>query len=128
MALRTSWFNQEKGIILYEFEGEWTWVELSQMIQQAEAMAEPMNTPIYTIVDLTRNQMIPSGALSHFRGGTAKAPENWKGAVFVGANMFVRSLVATFAKVYPRLGQRYKTAEAREEAEAMIIKMQSGDG
>jgi hypothetical protein len=101
MGLRASWFDQEKGILLYEFEGEWNWNDLSQMIHQAEMMAETVNRPIYTIVDITRNSIIPSGDLTYFRAGTIKAPENWRGAVFVGHSMLVHSLITTFTKLYP---------------------------
>jgi hypothetical protein len=125
MGLKATWFDTENSIILYEFEGQWTWDDLDVLIGQANVMTNSVAHRVDTIIDLEGNQGMQAGALLRFRTLTVKAPANWGMAVFVGANEYVENLLITLTKVFPKIGERYVTARTIDKARGIILERRS---
>lgn len=116
MSITVNWFDPEHTIIHYDFEGQWSWGELNEVVNQVNEMVRSVGHRVDVIIDVTNGQSTPSGAFSQIQGITAKAPDNWGMGVFVGASGLVRVLVTTFLKIYPRFNQRYALTDTVAEA------------
>lgn len=126
MGIQVDWFDAEqKNIVRYEFIGSWTWDELYNAVNQVNTLMASVDHTVYVIVDFRQGRGVPGGALTHMRSSTMRAADNWGGGVFLGINTFLQALVGTFIKVYPRLGERYQTADSIEHAIAIIDEWRS---
>ena len=121
MAVTVEWFNAEQTIIRYEFVGRWSWEELHDAIEQVQTMIGGVGHRVDIVIDLTQNRGIPSGALAQMRGGTMRANDNWGMGVFIGTGTFIKALLHTFTRVYPKMGERYATADTLEDAHRLIL-------
>jgi hypothetical protein len=45
--------------------------------------------------------------------------------VFVGSGAFIKALLNTFTRVYPKMGERYATADTLEDAHRLILEHRS---
>jgi hypothetical protein len=120
MAIKVTWVNSEKTIAQYNFEGRWTWDDLYHAVQEIKTMLDSVPHQVDIVIDLRNNQSVPPGTLIHLRSITLAASPNWGMGVFVGVNGFIRTLLTTFVKVYPKLGGRYAIVESPEAALALI--------
>lgn len=121
MGLKADWFDDEQTILLYTFDGQWTWDDLLVLIEQANTMTRSVRHQVDTIIDLRLNQSYPFGALMRFRSLTATAPDNWGMAVFVSENDFIGNLLATLTKVFPVIGLRYVMTDTIDAAHDIIM-------
>ncbi len=124
MSVQYGWFDEAHTIILYDLEAGWQWAELENAITNVDRMIREVDYPVYTIVDTSQVNRIPPDILSSIHWGTFNAAPNWCFGVFVGANAFLRALLNTFSRLYPRFRERYVTADSLEEAVALIIERQ----
>lgn len=120
MGIKVNWYDKDKTIVRYEFEGQWRWDDLHEAIKQVNALLESVNHPVYIIIDVTEGTIVPAGAFSHMRMRSMNAAPNWAGGIFVGMNTFLKTLITTFIKVYPKLGERYAVCNTMDEALAVI--------
>lgn len=126
MSVQADWFDTEqKNIIRYEFVGSWTWDDFYTAMNHVNELMATVDHTVYIIIDFRQGRGVPGGALTHMRSNTLRAADNWGGGVFVGINGFLKAIVNTFVQVYPRLGNRYQTAESIEEAVMVIDVWQS---
>lgn len=125
MPVTVEWFNDEHTMIRYEFIGRWSWEELHDAIEQVQAMIGGVSHRVDILIDLSQNQGIPSGALTQMRGGTLRANRNWGMGVFIGTGTFIRALLNTFTRVYPKMGERYATADTLDDALRLIAQQRS---
>jgi hypothetical protein len=127
MTVRYEWFDEAHTIILYDFEAGWQGDELTEAITSVDRMIRDVDYPVYTLVDTSQVNRIPPGILSSIHWGTFNAAPNWRFGVFVGAKAFLRALISTFSRLYPRFRERYVLADSLEEAVALIQERQQED-
>lgn len=120
MSVTVDWFNEEKTIIKYQFEGQWKWEELYIALQQVDVMMNSVQHTVYIIVDYQKSSGVPAGALTHLRSSTMKAAPNWGGGVFIGISSLVQALLNVFTSLNKKLGERYATAKNMETAYSII--------
>ncbi len=127
MPITINWLDADKTIIRYEFEGHWTWTDLHDAIKQVNSMLESVVHPVYVIIDVSKGSVVPSGAISQMRMGNMNPASNWAGGVFVGMSTFLRTLISTFGRVYPKMGERYIVANSMDEALQIIKQKRSSE-
>ena len=123
MTITTRWYDADKTIACYDFVGAWTWEELAAAIAEIEVMLKSVPHRVDVIIDFSKSPgEPPRGILSHIRGKTLSALENWGGGVFVGFSPFLRVLFNTFKRLEPSVGNYYAIADNVEDARAVIMK------
>ncbi len=121
MPITVNWFNEEKTILRYYFEGDWTWADMDAAIARANALLASVDHRVDVLIDIRASQWMPSdGALSYLRRATLNAADNWGMGVFVGLSPLMQATLGIFARVYRTLGARYAAASSVAEAVSII--------
>ncbi len=94
MPWKTTWYDAEETIVLYQPEDPWTWEEFMEGVQKGQAMIRAKPYMVDTIYNLGSNIHMPdSSALSRFRQPYEADPPNSGVNIIVGAPGLVRMLV-----------------------------------
>lgn len=57
MAIKVAWDNNTlKKIILFSFEGDWTWFDCRESLQEAQSIRDDLTSPVYYIYDFSQNR------------------------------------------------------------------------
>lgn len=96
-------FENDNHIVVWEFEGTWTWEEYYDRRREANAVIELCNHPVDMIVDMTRSRILPQNAMSHAGKAVQMAPTNLRKTIFVGSNQFFRIFFRMFTQLYGAL-------------------------
>lgn len=122
MPVSVQWYDEEQHIILYTFEGQWTWEELHGVLNEVSTMMGSVNHRVDAIIDLSSSRFVPSNALLKMRIESDQPSPNWGIGVFVQAGTFINALLETFKRLNRTVSQRYFIANSIDEAIEMIAK------
>lgn len=122
MPILVKWDNDAKTVIRQSFEGAWTWQEFFDSCSKENAgLMKTVPHTVHILSDFTQSGPLPfGGAISQSRNVMKYYPPNWGIIVIVSGSMFIRSLVNTFRRAYPR-GFGIKTFAALSVDEAYKI-------
>ena len=100
MTVRAEWDNTQKTIMRLTFEGAWTWDEYftSAAFVNQQIIAE--NHVVDVIVDLTANNIMPSGALTQGKKAMIAKPANNGITILVGVNPVLQGFYKMFSGLY----------------------------
>jgi hypothetical protein len=108
MAIITRWDNKKNTIVLLEFETEWSWGELEEAVQKADALIGSVENFVDLIIDL-EGSSIPkdfvNAAKTLLASGEARPNEGAR--VVVGANGAMKT-------IYQAIQKTVNTVEGRE--------------
>jgi len=99
MAIITRWDNKKKTVVLLEFESEWSWTELEEAVQKADALIGSVDHFVDLIIDL-EGTSIPKDVLNAAKAllSSGEARPNEGARVVVGANGAMRTIYQTIQK------------------------------
>jgi hypothetical protein len=103
MPVSVKWDNDDKTIICWVFEGNWTWEEYYDQRNAANAEIASAGHRVDMIVDMRTSKILPSGAMTHGKNAIASTPPNLGITVFVGLNTVLRVFYNMFSSLYGRL-------------------------
>lgn len=101
MAIVTRWDNKKKTIVLLEFESEWSWNDLEEAVQQADALIGSVDHFVDLIIDLEGSSIpkdVLNAAQTLLASGSARPNEGVR--VVVGANGTMRTIYQTLQKTF----------------------------
>jgi hypothetical protein len=116
MAVRVRWFNDAQTILVYEFEGNWTWDEFYPAYQRVLEMTRDIPHRIDVLLDLRRAGRLPLNLLTHVRNISDKQTSNAGLSVIVTNSQFIRAMYQTGCKFYNRIQHYFGVANSIEEA------------
>jgi hypothetical protein len=93
-------YDIEHRIVIWEFEGAWTWEEYYAERDAVNTGVEAAAHRVDMIIDMTRSYLLPPNLMSHAGSAARNAPENIGKTVFVGSNAIVRAFFQMFSKLY----------------------------
>ena len=116
MGAHSYWHDDRKTILHQVYEGRCVAADFHTCINDAYGMVNMVNHPVDIIVDMTKATFIGTSFLSAQGNSEAKAQENQRMAVLVGAPAFIRALVNIGKKVAPKTTKNIHFAKSIEEA------------
>jgi hypothetical protein len=125
MSITVGWDNNEKTILIYHYEGKWSWAEYNASISQAEQLLAGRTSPVDVIANFSQSTLLPASALSGFKKSMDSRPINFRLAVLVTQGELIPRLVDIFRKVYSKIGDKLVVARTVEEAREIIAKRQN---
>ena len=120
MSIQVVWDNDEKTIIRYTYQGQWTWDELAAVLEEAYALLDTVDHPVDFIIDLRQSVLLPKDALRHGERVAQAVHPNEGRSVVVGANMLVSRLADVFYKIYRRTSKQFRFVATLDEAYALL--------
>jgi hypothetical protein len=120
MTVTVSWYDPKQEIVLYVFEGHWTWDELYAAYNQAIVMEKSAPYRVDVVLDLLKSKSVPANALLHVKNISNKQPENLGLTVIVTPNAFVRALYNAGTQFYKGIAHYFRVVPTVAEALQMI--------
>jgi hypothetical protein len=123
MGVKAVWDNEQHTIVRYDLSGKWTWDEFFTAYEDAKVMLNATSHVVHFMLnptDAASRSHLPSGIVSRI-GNTARSRLPNAGiTVAIGSSSFVKSLVNTAARLYPRIRKQYQFAETLDGARALL--------
>ncbi len=123
MAVYTAWHNPEKTLLIFRFEGKWTWEEFGAASSMIRLALDRCTRPVDLVFDMRATDHLPAGALQRANQLVTNMHPMLSGfIVFVGANAFLRAFYELFRKTNPKTGRllMVRFVEQLEDAFAMV--------
>lgn len=120
MPVKSQWDNADKTIIRNDFEGNWTWEEYFEMIEQRNALMSSVDHRVDVIANMRPANMPTSGgALSSAKLSLSNVPPN-HGIFVIVINTMVGTMLDIFKLFDRQTGISLHAAKSLEEAREII--------
>ncbi len=121
MPVHVSWDNEDKTIIHYQFDQDWTWDEFFPAQARAQELISTVPHKVGVILETHHNGAIPHNLLGNFRNGLRTKHPNTVIVVIVVTRPFIRTMIATVRALSPLAHVHIEMAYTLEEARPMIL-------
>ena len=121
MAVRVSWDNDEKTIMHYQFDDNWTWEEFFPAKARAYEMISTVTHKVGVILETQHNGVIPHNLLINFRNGMRTKHPNTAIVVIVVTRPFIRTMINTVRALSPLANVHLEMASTLGQARHMIL-------
>jgi len=124
MPVSVNWFDVEETILLYTFEGNWTWKEFRETDEPIWDLIANADCRIDIFVDLTTINKLPLGVQDIFQmEGEGAIPTKEGEIIMIGASLLMKILVGSFRRLYPQMGSIYHLVDTYQEAIQLLEKL-----
>lgn len=123
--IRVGWYNDDKTIIIYHVEDDWSAADFFALAVQIDRMID-MVEHVVDIIGVYHRAYIPSGDFIFDAGGVPfrkKHPRRGR-EFFVGMNYFLNNLASTLHRTYPGMYADLALAPTTDEARKQIAQLQ----
>lgn len=121
MAVQIAWDTQEKDIVRYLYDENWTWEEFFEAVKQTKAMAESAPSNIGIIMDANSSHLkFPPNMVTHLKNALRNRHPKSKIVVVTIQNAFLRTLITTISKISGKDGHELRIANSEDEARRII--------
>jgi regulator of extracellular matrix RemA (YlzA/DUF370 family) len=100
MTILPVWDNDKKTILRYVHYGTWTWDELDQAVERAQAMFKSVRHHVDVIIDLRESGMLPDNAYARPRRPVLLAGSANNLLVVLGPTGLAQNYYETARKLY----------------------------
>ncbi len=118
--IEINWDNDDKTVMRYTYQGQWTWQEFYGVMEQSHQMMDTVDHPVDILVDMRASAQIPQGAVTQFRRIANVRHPNTGTIVAVTEARVARMLYDIFATVFRPIASRYHIVQTIDEAYAAI--------
>lgn len=119
--IAVSWDNEEKTIVRWKFDPDWTWADVYNAIECETELIKQVSHIVDTITDMSRMTRTPTSAFAMVKNAMQSRHERLGITVLYGSNMYVRMMYQMIAIVYPELLESKRLFMTNTEEEAYDI-------
>lgn len=123
MGITLSWDDEVENLLIYKFDGKWTWGDFLQKFDEEVKIAETLNGQRYDVVaDTLNSQPLPPGSgISHVYGVFKRYPQNWGKTIIVTQSRFLKMMVSVGQKVHADARDAFILGGSLEEARTIVL-------
>ncbi len=96
MSVHVEWDNEAKTIVLWTFDGRWTWGEYDEALTKALTLLSNVNHPVDFLYDVRQMGMIPPDVITRFKSKYLAIPKGARLFLAVGVDQYLQLLWDTF--------------------------------
>jgi hypothetical protein len=116
MPIYVSWGDETESYIHYQLFDPWDWEDYYEASLQWRELVNAANRPVVTLLDFSKSTRLPSGAMTHLKKAAMSEHPYFGGMVIVGFNTFIRIIVTTMMRIFPRSASQVHMAADLKEA------------
>lgn len=116
--IAVSWDNEEKTIVRWKFQPEWTWADVYHAIEHETELIASVTHVVDTMTDMSQMTRTPTSAFSLVKNAMQSRHERLGITVLYGSNMYTRMMYQMIATVYPAMLEEERLFLNNTEAEA----------
>jgi hypothetical protein len=120
MPVQVRWYDEDKRILYYEFQGVWTWDEYFDVLAEGRRMMRSVNHTVCILKDLTRATHVPGNFMIKAQTVIESRPDNTGRVVFISTQTFFLNLMDTMRRVVPGFSELYYYEDTEELALAHV--------
>ncbi|MCA0454983.1 MAG: hypothetical protein LCI00_13505 [Chloroflexi bacterium] len=126
MPIKAAWNNEAKREIALTFDIRWTLEEFYDVDLVIKGLMDEVDHPVHVLLDIRTSKMMPEGFMSAVQNIARKPHPNMGLMVMIGLNIFIRSFIMVYRKIYPHKPGEWVIYYAKnyEEAAAIIERNQ----
>lgn len=129
MSVYVNWYDADNHIILYTFEGAWTWDEFHLAVDASHELPGERDTPVvYVIADFTDTKNVPNGAITHIRSRVAKKIDHVGIVVIVAESKLIETLLNAATSMMQELQNVFYMVNTPDEALSLVHERRMGLG
>src|SRR5262245_53175291 len=125
MPVQATWDNSEKTVILLNFEGNWTWEETYEAVEQRNRLVETVANDVDLIVNFGEAGLrVPPNAITHTRKIMSYPNDQIGRVAIVGFKSIHITLWNVVRKIYSTLGKndQFILVASLDEAREVLTK------
>jgi hypothetical protein len=121
MSVSSYWDNPEKTIMVYEFDGEWTWEEFYSVFEQVKKVIHPLPHVVNFICRYPTSYLyIPPNILSQIRRIYQDVPNNIGVTAVVGGSTAAMTVYDIIKRIYPVIAEHFILVGTMEQARTLL--------
>ncbi len=122
------WDNNAQTAIRTEWQGNWTWDEYHQALDEVARLMKSVSHPVDVINTSAPNAVMPKGnPIPHFRRAAKQLPNNNRFTINTGRTGFAQTMMKIFRRMFPKLKVTFFFASSLEEARQIIAEFQTDE-
>lgn len=115
MSVTVQWDNDDKTILRYTFEGDWTWEEYFIELTQGREMMASVSHDVCVFNDMQHITRFPINFVSRAKGVITSRPDNTGLAIFLTTDRFFKILYNILGQIIPNVPTDYLMVATEEE-------------
>lgn len=116
MAVTVEWKNDEKSILGYTIDGQWTWNELYRAVEHGLALNTNFRKDVFAVVDMRTSLGLPSGGVTQLTRLAEIPRPNTRMVLIVGGGSLTASVVTIYNRIKFTSTPTVKWVASMEEA------------
>lgn len=122
MGITLSWDQELDNLLIYKFDGKWTWQEFLLCFEEELEFARNLNGQRYDVLadTLTSQPLPPGSGISHVYGVFKRYPDNWGKTAIVTKSRFLITMLTVGKKVHADARESFVLAQTLDEARELI--------
>jgi hypothetical protein len=125
MGIHTGWWDSQRTILVWTFEGTWGWDEFNRHLLACHQEARALGHRYDAISDMSRCYLLPAGAVTRAHLAAKYAPANLGAMVVVGLRPIFSASVRAFRRIHPRLAGDLYTTNTMQEAITLVERLRA---
>jgi hypothetical protein len=124
MPVSVEWKNEEKTILAYTLDGQWTWNELYRAAERGVALNQNVGKDVYAVLDLRTSLGLPGGGVTQLTRLAEIPRPNTRIVLVVGGGALTASLVSIYKRIRFTSSTMVKWVPSMEDALLLIADFQ----
>lgn len=120
MPIIVAWANDEKTILLNDYNGNWSASDFRQAIDDNARLMGSVLHDVDVIVDQRNNRALPSARLAILPYLETKTPDNQRRVIVVGASRLMKTMIELASRFAPRATRHLHYVQTLEAAYQLI--------
>ncbi len=117
MPIALNWFDDKNTVLLYSFEGSWTWEEFHELDDPVWNLIAKVDYRIDLLIDWTQSAGFPLGIMaSMHRAGENVIPQTDGLTISIGGPYLIKIMFGIFRRTYPKAAASYRLVDSVDDA------------
>jgi len=125
MPINVTWKDESKTVLLFIYDGQWALSDFYDITQKGNTMLDEVTYPVNLVLDIRGSKTLPNGFINAISNVSRKSHPNTGIMVMVGINVFARTFIGWYRKIYPaKTGEKtIYYAGSYDEAQTIIDRL-----
>lgn len=120
MNIEVNWFNAEKTILTWTFNGQWDWDEYAEAQNVSNSMIASVKHTVHLLWDFRQTKDLPEGLIFGYKKNIQHQSRQLGIIVIVGATFYITEMFGHLSSVLSEEQQRFRFRQSPEEAQYLI--------
>lgn len=120
MSIKVTWYDERRDIILCTFHGKWTWKQIAQSTQQANALAAQVTTHPPMLYDIRTMAVVPDDFIAGLEENLTERNPAPRVVVLSEDDAAIRAIFQRMQQRYPDLFDHYTLVTTLDAALALL--------